>query len=125
MKAKNSSVLRFGNRVANCEVVQIPLLPDSEAEILAISLDDSVMYDALNELIEQGYEMTLSKNQKNDNVSVALRASYEMTPNSGYVMYSNAPDVKMALAVCVYKHFTVAAGKPWSSISSQKGTLFS
>jgi len=108
---------RLGGRVSQCEVVQLPLLPDHEPDVKALSLDTETIFAALDNMVERGYELSLTLNNTEDGFTVSVRASYDFSPNSAKMIFCNAPSIQMALAVAVFKVFTVANGGEWDTMS--------
>lgn len=109
-------------------VVQIPLLEEHIEGIMGWEIDDTELLSYVTTLTADGYEVAMSYSPERNQWSACLKGASELTGvNGGYWVYGNSQESgSFALKVVLYKHFFIANGAAWISVStSQKSGKFS
>lgn len=98
-------------------------LDESEKKHLkANKMPGEQLVNALSQLVDDGYKVSVSKDEKNDCVGAFLTAPKVLYDNQNVVLSSRGPDVDGALRVLMYKHFEILKGD-WGKKIGKGGVL--
>lgn len=94
------------------EFVDIPLSEDDFDEIGKAFPDFDAVNEAVTELVEKGYRVSLSFNQGNDAFIASVTCKDTESPNNGKTFNAFAGSWLEALQCALYKHY-VKTGRVW------------
>lgn len=81
--------------------------------------DDASIFASVERLAMDGYKITVSYDDKHTSFVAALTGGKECSNerNRGLCVTSRGPSMAAALAVALFKHFTVCEGGDWQTVS--------
>lgn len=92
------------------QFVNIPLTEDDYTEIEAFMHDNGVVYQQYGELLLAGYRVSFAWNDQNQAIICSVTCRGDDDINNGLTYTSFAGTWYEALAVALYKYYTVAKG---------------
>jgi hypothetical protein len=101
------------------KVIQIPLLPEEVAKVVAWDLTDNEIFATLQQLGYGGYSVSISYDGSADQWSVAVMGKYARCPNAGCVLYGNSPAFHDALKSALFKATIKAEGESWELLDEE------
>ena len=112
-------------KVEGSVIIQLPLLPDQEAEFKAHIWTIDELMTSLNDAVDEGYTFTLTKNEKYANYSCMVRQAYAANVNAGKAFFANAPTAFEALSLGVFKLFLAGLLTSWDVEQERPKSLYS
>lgn len=113
----NAKATPANARAAWTTFVEIPLGNVSWEDIHKAYGAADAAFDAVQELLLDGYRMSFSFNEQSDAVICSVTCKAEGSPNSGKTFSAFAATWTDALITALYKHFVIA-GEVWTGDQS-------
>lgn len=81
--------------------------------------------DMLDDLIGQGYKISVSFDEKNDtyNCTITCPKTLNMTDNAGYAFSTRAKTALEAMDMGLYKHYVLCDKQQWDTDEAGDGSL--
>lgn len=106
------------NKVLATNVVQLTLLPDMVAELMTMQLQAIDLYAKVFSLLDEGYNINLTKDLETGVYSVRLAAVTKGLLNEGNLLYGNGSVLVNAFLSVYGKHFLLAGKLPWTAVQT-------
>lgn len=113
----NGTTTKAGSKAQWTTFVEIPLGASSWEDIHKAFGDADSSFNAVQELLESGYRLSLSHNDQSDAVICSVTCKDEGSVNAGKTFSAFAGSWTDALITALYKHFVIAEGV-WSGDGS-------
>jgi len=107
------------------EFVALPLTEDEKKAFKhQYEQTPNLRLDKLDELLKNGYKVSLNYDTSNNCIQVALTCKEPNSPNFNYVMSSRSPDVWQAISLALYKHYDLCDDEDWGAETREDGRSF-
>lgn len=106
-------------------VVQMPLDPSSEAQIIEMSTDAETLVDYLEILAQTKHAVSIGYDADFEVFSVCVRCNNPDSPNYGFWFYANGEVPTEVLAAALYKHFILSNSGKWTGNTERVKKKFS
>lgn len=100
--------------------VDIPLTDDHKDQIRSMEDDPAEMWQIVRWIVEGGYKLSISMDDKHHCATVAMTCRLEGHRNENQTLTGRGPDVTTALNVVWFKHYVLAQDGLWDSVASER-----
>jgi len=123
--ARSSSIGKTDKRVkvpfAEFRFVRIELSEKEKSEFKALLDSGEFAEIPLDEWLDRGYKLTVSRDDKSSGVICSVTAVYTNAPDAGLVLTARGRDAITALSVLAYKDKYLAGDAGWLACESSRG----
>jgi len=97
--------------------VDIPLSDADKARIPELGIEGERAFNFLEEMIEDGYKITLSQDKKHSCYIATATGQHTESGNDGYSLSGRGPSTAGAVAALAYKHICLCERGSWGSVA--------